>query len=129
MEILLTPYTGFTAVALILILAALLVAQLITNAERRLVAATAILLAGVFFTARSGTPPAIVAAGALCWLTGLAMLVREALAWRPDSGSRVGPLAAIFLLPPTLFGAVLAVGAVLSALLAPARLALRLIGA
>jgi hypothetical protein len=129
MEILLSTYTGFTAVALALILAALFLAQVITQAERRLVAATAILLAGVFFTARSGAPPAIVAVGALCWLAGLTMIVREAVLWRPESGSRAGPLAAVFLLPPTLLGAVLGVGAVLSALLAPARLALRLIGA
>jgi hypothetical protein len=127
MELLLTTYSSFTIIALVGVIGALLVVQLITSAERRLIAATAILLAGVFFTARQAQPE-LALVGAACWLAGLGMLVREALAWRPSSASRVGPLAVFFLLPPALFGAILGVGALLSALLAPARLALRLIG-
>lgn len=128
MEILLTIYSTFTAVALTMVVGALLVAQLVTSAERRLVAATALILAGVFFTARPGTELALTAAGAICWLGGLVLFAREGLAWQPTSASKVGPLAIVFLLPPALLGAVLIVGAVLSALLAPARLALRLMG-
>lgn len=128
MEILLTVHSTFTAVALTMVVGALLVAQLVTSAERRLVAATALILAGVFFTARPGTELVLTAAGAICWLSGLALFAREGLAWQPTSASKVGPLAIVFLLPPALLGAMLIVGAVLSALLAPARLALRLIG-
>jgi hypothetical protein len=128
MEILLTTHSTFTAVALTLVVGALLVAQLVTSAERRLVAATALILAGVFFTSRPDAEAALTAAGAICWLGGLGLFAREGLAWDAASASKVGPLAVVFLLPPALLGAVLGVGALLSALLAPARLALRLMG-
>jgi hypothetical protein len=113
---------------LALAVVALLVAQRISHRERRLVCGSALLLAGLFFLAKPAAPLAITLVALLLWGWGLVMFVREALQWRREYASPVGPLAIIFLLPPAVFGAILLVGVVLSFLVAPARLLARIVG-
>lgn len=95
-------------VALLAILGvALLIAHLITALERRLLTGVAFLFAGFFFLSRPAAGPAITLVGAASWAVGLAMFLHAGVQWSRAAASRVGPLAAIFLLPPAFFGAVL----------------------
>ncbi|HEX6938482.1 MAG TPA: hypothetical protein VF158_03660 [Longimicrobiales bacterium] len=116
MEIPESTFTVATAVLLAVLLVALLMARLITPHERRLVASTAITLAGLFFVARSAGDPVATAVGASGWAVGLGTFAHGVLTWSTAAGSRVGPLAAIFLLPPAFFGAVLLDGLAISLL-------------
>lgn len=111
-----TTFTPATAGLLAALLVALLVARLITPLERRLVASTGVILAGIFFVARAAGDPVAAAIGAAGWAIGLGAFTDAALAWTSSSASRFGPIAALFLLPPTFFGAVLLDGLAISLL-------------
>lgn len=128
MEVLTHVYNGLTVALLLALGAGLLVHQLITPLERRLIGGTALLLAGVFFVARTGEGPLLVALGAASWSVGLGIFLRAGLAWRRSAASRAGPWAALFLLPPSVCGAVLLVGLLRALLEGPARLAARVVG-
>lgn len=114
MEMLERTYTTATAGLLALLLVALLMARLITPLERRLVTSTAVTLAGLFFIARSAGDPVAMAVGATGWAVGLGSFAHGVLTWTSAAASRIGPLAAVFLLPPTFFGAVLLDGLAIS---------------
>ncbi len=114
MEIPESTFTAATAGLLAILLVALLMARLITPLERRLVTSTGVILAGMFFVVQSAGDPVAAGIGATGWAIGLGAFAHGVLAWSSAAASRIGPLAAVFLLPPTFFGAVLLDGLVIS---------------
>lgn len=116
MEIPESSFTAATAGLLALLLVALLVARLITPLERRLVTSAAVALAGLFFVGQGAGDFAATAVGVVGWAVGLGSFVHAVLCWTSAAASRIGPLAVVFLLPPTFFGAVLVEGLVISLL-------------
>lgn len=128
MELLTSVYAAPGLVLLAVIGVGLLLAQRITRVEKRLIGATAVLLAGLFFLVAAQGDAAMGAAGAVIWLAGLGMFMRAVLAWRPGAASRAGPWAALFLLLPAFLGAVVLAGLLRTLLEGPARIALRAVG-
>jgi uncharacterized paraquat-inducible protein A len=127
-ELLESQYPPQMIPLLAVLLAAVFIAQRITQRERRLITGSALLLAGIFFLTKPAAPLAITLVALLVWGWGLIMFVREALQWQRANASPAGPLAILFLLPPAVFGAILLVGVVVSFLVAPARLVARIVG-
>lgn len=120
----------FTLAKLVLIaivLIALLCAHFLTATERRLVAGTALILAGMFFLTRGGEP-VIAASGVVTVALGAVVMVRAALAWNQSPATPAGVIATLVLLPPATFGAVMLTGVVLTFLMAPIRLVIRILG-
>lgn len=128
MEVLESTYTSWNLALVAATTIALLLAQVITAAERRLIAAAAVLLAGVFFLARAGGDPVPAVVGAFTWAAGLTVFFRSGLRWSRAKASRAGPFAALVLLPPAFFGALLVCGILLALIDGPARLAARWLG-
>ena len=124
-----SAFASGSLAVLALVLAALLCARIITANERRLVTGTSLLLAGVLFCSRVPAP-ALFGAGAALTVAGAAMMLRATTAWDEESvsGMGMGALAAVIMIPPAFFGAILLVGVILSALAAPARLRERVFG-
>mgnify|MGYP001212012534 CR=1 FL=1 len=116
MELLEHTYTTATAGLLAILLVALLLTRLITPRERRLVSSAALILAGLFYVARSAGDPVEAMVGGAGWSIGLVAFIDAGLGWTSAASSRFGILAVPFLLPPTFFGAVLGTGLVVSLL-------------
>jgi hypothetical protein len=116
MEMLESTYTTATMMLLAVLLVALLVVRLITPLERQLVCSAALILAGLFYLARSAHDPTVAVVGGVGWTIGLVSFIDAALRWTSSAVSRFGVLALPFLLPPAFFGAVLVDGLIVSLL-------------
>lgn len=123
-----SAFTGAMATMLGWLVAGILLAKMITPVERRLVAGTALLLAGLFLLSRPELGMSVTVASAGTWMLGLGIFTRASLDWRGEMASRAGPLAAILVLPGAFLGSILLVGVVVSAAAAPVRLVLRIAG-
>lgn len=73
-------------------------------------------MAGLFFVGRGAGDDVATAVGVVGWAVGLGSFVHAVLCWTAASASRIGPLAALILLPPAFFGAVLVEGLLISLL-------------
>lgn len=118
MEIPESSFTAATVGLLVLLTVSLLVARIVSPAERRLATSIGVLLAGIFFIAQPAAGAPALAVGTALWAVGLLGFVRDALRWNRRNASPFGPLALPFLLPPAFFGAVLAGGLLISLILA-----------
>lgn len=114
-------FTSGKVVLLTILGVALLISRLITALERRLVTGVAFLFAGFFLLSRPADDPASTLIGATSWAVGLAMFLHAGIQWNRAAASRAGPFAAIFLLPPAFFGAVLLGGLAVSLVSGPVR--------
>jgi hypothetical protein len=123
-----SSFLGAALTVMVWVTLGMLVLMVITPLERRLVAGTALLLAGLFLLSQPDVEIPVTVAGAGAWATGLTIFTRAGLQWNGDSASRAGPLAALVVLPTAFLGSILLVGVVVSAVAAPLRLILRLLG-
>lgn len=126
MALLWSEFGAVTAVLLVLVGLAWVTARVVNACERRLITATGLILAGLFFVARPDGEAVLTGVGVALWAAGLLIFLRSAPRWQRAQSSRAWPIAVVVLLPPAFIGSLLLGGFIYSAIAPSVQMAMRL---